>query len=601
MKISDSQKKKIKIVVVVVIIALILWFMVISPILKFKKNEKILENAAKRYYEINTGQLPTGKKVKTVELQTLYDKNFISDDLRSSYTKKVCDIRNSWVKVKKENNDYKYYTYLKCGVFSSKVDHEGPVIRLKGDDLITINKGEKFKDPGIDSVSDDTDGKMDVKDVVIDSKKLNVNKIGTYEITYKIKDSFNNETVKIRTVKVTETLNHIVKKDTKGKNVYQGVQYNNYVKVDGILFRIVGINNDGSVKLVSSENLASVNYDGVDSWLNDYFYEKLSDSAKKLIVKQKFCNEEVSDPDNYTKCNKYSKKKYVGLLSVADINNSKGENGNYNANSFITNWTSNSVSNKKSWLMAYYNMAEGGYKQYKDMNNTEIYGVAPSVNLVKNSVILKGNGSIDNPYIFSKNNIKIKKGDKVSSLPTGTYIKYSGYVWRVINSEDDGTTKVVLQGILTSSNYGEFYINYDKKINYYNPTNKQNIGYKIINDGTKYIKMNYFVKKQIQVNNYKNDVGYGDSDNSKKYNVKLSEVSLFDLYSANTSNAGSFWYQEVSKNKKQVYLNSMSVGVTKEDFDSDEKYGSKVVGYLHKDTIVKSGDGNSLSPYTIVK
>ena len=204
-------------------------------------------------------------------------------------------------------------------------------------------------------------------------------------------------------------------------------------------------------------------------------------------------------------------------------------------------------------------------------------------------------------YIFSKNNIRIKNGDKVSSLPTGTYIKYSGYVWRVINSEDDGTTKIVLQGILTSSNYGEFYINYDKKINYYNPTNKQNIGYKIINDGTKYIKMNYFVKKQIQVNNYKNNVRYGDSDNSKKYNVKLSEVSLFDLYSANTSNVGSFWYQEISKNKKQIYLNSMSIGVAKKDFDSDEKYGSKVVGYLHKDTIVKSGDGNSLSPYTIVK
>lgn len=62
MKISDSQKKKIKIVVIVVIIVLILWFMVISPILNFKKNEKILENAAKRYYEINTGQYQRGKK-----------------------------------------------------------------------------------------------------------------------------------------------------------------------------------------------------------------------------------------------------------------------------------------------------------------------------------------------------------------------------------------------------------------------------------------------------------------------------------------------------------------------------------------------------------
>ena len=393
--------------------------MVISPILKFKKNERTLENAAKRYYEINTGQLPTGKKIKTVQLQTLYDKNFISDDLRSSYTKKVCDIRNSWVKVKKENNNYKYYTYLKCGIFSSKVDHEGPVIRLKGDDLITINKGEKFKDPGIDSVSDNTDGKMDIKDVVIDSKKLNVNKIGTYEITYKVKDSFNNETVKIRTVKVTETLNHIVKKDTKGKNVYQGAQYNNYVKVDGILFRIVGINEDGSVKLVSSENLASVNYDGVESWLNNYFYEKLSDSAKKLIVKQKFCNEEVSDPDNYTKCNKYSKKQYVGLLSVADINNSKDENGDY---SIVTTRTQLSNLDTKNKVIVY-TTASLTYNSKK-----ENIGIRAVISIEKNTIVKQGNGSESNPYLLKGNSTKVKAGDLISKAHVGDYVMYSSYL-----------------------------------------------------------------------------------------------------------------------------------------------------------------------------
>ena len=45
----------------------------------------------------------------------------------------------------------------------------------------------------------------------------------------------------------------------------------------------------------------------------------------------------------------------------------------------------------------------------------------------------------------------------------------------------------------------------------------------------------------------------------------------------------------------------MSVGVVKTDFDYREKYGSKVVGYLNKDTVIKTGDGDSTSPYTIVK
>ena len=62
---------------------------------------------------------------------------------------------------------------------------------------------------------------------------------------------------------------------------------------------------------------------------NDYFYNKLSDNVKKYIkTDSKWCNEVISSTDNYTKCNKYGKKNAVGLLSVADINNSKDKDGN---------------------------------------------------------------------------------------------------------------------------------------------------------------------------------------------------------------------------------------------------------------------------------
>ncbi len=585
MKISDSQKKKIKIVVIVVIIALILWFMVISPILKFKKNERILENAAKRYYEINTEQLPTGKKIKTVQLQTLYDKNFISDDLRSSYTKKVCDIRNSWVKVKKENNNYKYYTYLKCGIFSSKVDHEGPVIRLKGDDLITINKGEKFKDPGIDSVSDNTDGKMDIKDVVIDSKKLNVNKIGTYEITYKVKDSFNNETVKIRTVKVTETLNHIVKKDTKGKNVYQGTQYNNYVKVDGILFRIVGINEDGSVKLVSSENLASVNYDGVDSWLNDYFYEKLSDSAKKLIVKQKFCNEEVNDPDNYTKCNKYSKKQYVGLLSVADINNSKDENGDY---SIVTTRTQLSNLDTKNKVIVY-TTASLTYNSKK-----ENIGIRAVISIEKNTIVKQGNGSESNPYLLKGNSTKVKAGDLISKAHVGDYVMYSSYLWRVTNVNDDNTTNVIMDDVIKNDGLIE-YINYNnKKIDV---TDKNSIAYTILNKSSKNISTKYLSKKTYEIKKYSNEVLYNDEGKVLKVKAKYFIPSIYDLFS--TSYYENYWYSDLSEKNRNCYMNYSS-STTCSKFSEDVK-AIRLIGSLSSNIKVKSGSGAFDEPYVITK
>lgn len=585
MKISDSQKKKIKIVVIAVVIILALWFIVIGPMLKFKKNERILENAAKRYYEINTGQLPTGKKIKTVELQTLYDKNFISDDLRSSYTKKVCDIRNSWVKVKKENNDYKYYTYLKCGIFSSKVDHEGPVIKLKGDDLITINKGEKFKDPGIDSVSDNTDGKMNVKDVVIDSKKLNVNKIGTYEITYKIKDSFNNETVKIRTVKVTETLNHIVKKDTKGKNVYQGAQYNNYVKVDGILFRIVGVNEDGSVKLVSSENLASVNYDGVDSWLNDYFYEKLSDSAKKLIVKQKFCNEEVSNPDNYTKCNKYSKKQYVGLLSVADINNSKGEDGDY---SIVTTRTQLFNLDAKNKVIVY-TTASLTYNSKK-----ENIGIRAVISIKKNTIVKQGNGSESNPYLLKGNSTKVKAGDLISKAHVGDYVMYSSYLWRVTNVNDDNTTNVIMDDVIKNDGLIE-YVNYNnKKIDI---TDKNSIAYTIFNKSSKNISTKYLSKKTYEIKKYSNEILYNDEGKVLKVKAKYFIPSIYDLFS--TSYYENYWYSDLSEKNRNCYMNYSS-STTCSKLSEDVK-AIRLIGSLSSNIKVKSGSGTFDEPYVITK
>lgn len=585
MKISDSQKKKIKIVVIVVIIVLILWFMVISPILKFKKNERTLENAAKRYYEINTGQLPTGKKIKTVELQTLYDKNFISDDLRSSYTKKVCDIRNSWVKVKKENNDYKYYTYLKCGIFSSKVDHEGPVIKLKGEDLITINKGEKFKDPGIDSVSDNTDGKMDIKDVVIDSKKLNVNKIGTYEITYKVKDSFNNETVKIRTVKVTETLNHIVKKDTKGKNVYQGYQYNNYVKVDGILFRIVGINEDGSVKLVSSENLASVNYDGVESWLNNYFYEKLSDSAKKLIVKQKFCNEEISDPDNYKKCNKYSKKQYVGLLSVADINNSKGKDGSTDMISVRTLLFNLSSKNKAISYMT------DSFVYNSKKENVEI---RPVISIKNDTIVKQGDGSKDVPYVLKGNKNRVKVGDLISKAHVGDYINYSGYLWRVIDLNNDGTTNVIMNDVVKNGDLVE-YIGYDdQKID---ATDKNSVAYSILNKSSRNVNTKYLSKRIYEIKKYTNEILYNNESKILKIETKYFIPSIYDLFS--TSYYQNYWYSDLSEKNKNCYMNYYgSTDCSK--FSKDVK-AIRLIGSLSSNIKVKSGNGTFDEPYIITK
>lgn len=90
----DNQKiidknfiKYLKIAVVVIVIALFLWFLVIHPLITFRGYEKDIEAAAKRYYEINAGELPTGTRVKTLSIQKLFDQSYLKEDFYVPFSK----------------------------------------------------------------------------------------------------------------------------------------------------------------------------------------------------------------------------------------------------------------------------------------------------------------------------------------------------------------------------------------------------------------------------------------------------------------------------------------------------------------------------------
>lgn len=595
MMLSEKQKKRIVVVIIVVIAILLLWTIFISPFLSFKKHEKELLNGAKRYYDINSTKLPTGTKIGTVSLKTLYEKEFVDTGANSVYATNKCNIENSFVKVRKENGEYKYYVYLECGLFKSKVDHEGPVIKLKGDDEITINRGDSYKELGVESVKDNTDGVISTKKVKIDSGDLNTSKNGTYQIKYSIKDSFNNETVKIRTVKVIQTINHVVKKESSS-GTYKGNNPNGYIMIDQILFRIVKENKDGSVKLVSSNSLAAVDYDGISSWLNDYFYNKLSDSAKKYIQEEKFCEQNVTTPDNYKTCKKYGKKTKVGLLSVDEYNKSKDSNGNYYLLG-VNTWLSNKKNSKTAWTPSLLNENNNNYI---NISVNEIYGVNPVINIKKDSIISSGDGSINNPYYLKGNKKNSKKGDLISTAKTGSYLKYSGYVFRLIGKEEDGTTNVIMTSSVKNTD-SMYYTTYDTSASAYNPNRKTNLGYKIVNDVSSYIKTGYFENKKIEVGIYNKNVKYKQYDKVKEYKVKLAAPSIFDLYSQDATSGTTSWCRETINKKNIVYVNPLSGYIYKYNYSETDIYGVRLVGYLKKDIVIKDGEGTLSDPYTLTK
>ena len=81
----------------------------------------------------------------------------------------------------------------------TKEDKIAPTITLKGNKTITLYLGNTWKEPGY-TATDNCDN--DITNNVVKSGTVNPNKLGTYKITYTVKDMAGNQAVVERTVKV---------------------------------------------------------------------------------------------------------------------------------------------------------------------------------------------------------------------------------------------------------------------------------------------------------------------------------------------------------------------------------------------------------------
>lgn len=596
------NKKSIKLVVTMIIVGFFLWFLVIYPMIVFHSNEKEFLNAAKDYFDMNQGELPKGKRVKTLSLKTLYYKSFLKKSLYSPYTKKTCSISKSWVKVRYEDGDYKYYVYLDCGgALHSLVDYKGPEIRLNGDSIMTLGIGEEFNDPGVKNVIDGNDGVIKNSEVSVKGK-VNTSSVGQYEITYTAFDSLSNKTTVTRTVQVVQKLYQTVRSKLNGTRNYVGNPENNYLRISNQLFRIYGVD-DNNVIIVANEDVANVNYSKLDKWL-DYYYEHLDETAKKLIVSSQFCNMNVADTSlDTTQCNSYTSKKKIYVPSVVEVNLAAAGNDN-----FMKTKTMSWVANKKSETEAYvtrdifFDDAYG--KSFLPYSITDNYGVRPMMVIKGDALITGGDGSYSNPYVFDGKK-KGAVGKSVHNRFTGEYILEGSVLWRIIDTLDDGTTKIIsVSNISSPTTEVECYP--DPEINkiIYNPKDKKSIGYYYNNDVSEFIDTSKFAEHSVDVPIYKNKIIYGEEIQTKKYNVVLSAPNMYDLFSAQSRNLfgysyGSYWLIN-SSNAKRTAGVITDIGVPlNEEVPDYFKAGVKVVGYLKKDVIVSSGRGTIDSPYLI--
>lgn len=593
---AKEQWKKLGLILGGIGVLILLIVFLVYPRIVFSQFEKRVEKAANRYYEVNYNVLKKDG-VHTLSLQTLYKQKYV-EDLKTPFSKDSCSLKESWVKTEVKKGTTKQYVYLHCGRFSSSVDHEGPIITLNGKQEITVEKGSAYEEEGVKSVVDQNDGTMDIKSVTVQNK-VDTSKVGTYKVIYKAKDKLLNEGVTERVVKVVETLNHVVTTVTNGQNYYQGNVTNNYVLFSGMLWRIVGLNEDGNIKLITDQPVGTMSCESKDGsfensdikkWLNEYFYNHLNKESKKYMTDQKVCTDVIGDLSTTT-CSTWSDKKYtVSLLSLPEYNLSGGGSG-FGA-SVNGTWLLNKTN--ENILLTYMGRL---FYPTNMVNTSSLYGVRPLIVLKKNTNIIAGNGTENNPYRIGD----YKQGKKKELLNTrivGEYLTYSGYSFRITEVDKTGVTAIMNGSVnLGVDNMISYQDDGDASI--YDPTKKGNIGEKIENDGKKFVSTKLLQKQKIEVSIYDDMILYGQEKEKKSYEVYLAAPSIFTMF-ANMPNQGyyNYWYRDSSKNQEYRY---------------QMLYDGNVFHYISKDMVadmrlevkfkndVKIADGNGTrnDPYKI--
>lgn len=590
--------KNIKIVIVFGILIAIAWFVVIQPQIQFKSNEKSMKNAAKRYYELNSFELPTGERIKTLPLQKLYDAGVLEQDFFVPLTKKTCSNTNSWVKVRRENGEFVYYVYLECGRLKSKIDHEGPKIILNGASKITVTKDTKYKEQGVESVVDAVDGELKKSDVIIKGN-VDTSKIGTYTISYIAFDKMSNKTTVTREIHVVRKLYKEITNSLNGETNFKGNPQNNYLRLSNILFRVYGVDEDKNVIAVSETDIANVGYNKLDKWL-DYFYSNLNKKAQKMIVKSKFCSMTKSDGELDAKtCDSYTESRKVFIPSIVEVNNAQDENINF-MKPFTMSWVADKKSDKEAYVtrnIAFLAVDRG--VSFYPYDVTENYGVRPMIKIKGGQFVTSGDGTRENPYSFGDTK-KFKKSEPLNKREVGEYVSDGSTMWRIVKIMEDGTTKVISSTV--ESGYQDnlrCYPTNTTGIFLYNPDDKTSVGYCINNKAVEFFNVSNFANHEIEVPIYKNKIIYGEEQETKKYKALLSAPDMFEMFSAHPNERGSYWL--INSSKTAYMTGTISeIGVPINYKNNDLlRLSVRPVGFFKSTVVVTNGRGTETNPYLI--
>ncbi len=511
-----------------------------------------------------------------------------------------------------------------------------------GEYLITVeNRGtidamvESIK--GIDEANQSapTDITFSISDIAVNDKlKAKESKVFKVKVNWdsnstSIPDTNKDLTLKINFVQdtgttppsdgsISSTVDNLLDSSTDGTYNYmdgtylKGEQTTNYVWFDGFMWRIMGKNADGSIRMITEENVTTIpwgaddtaqDYDNsyVNDWLNNYFYPKLE--HKDLLVNQTWCSETTTSSSRTTCTNNLSSvQKPVGLLSLDEYNLASGSSSYLNISQYF--WTSTPYSASDAWNVSYYG----------DASNFDVagaFGIRPVVGISSDATITSGNGTLTDPYIIGE--VSDVTGSLKNNSYVGEYVTYAGRNYRVVETSNQGT-KLILDGYYDSNNDGTIdssdkmtygtnctlctTINEDSFINWIsnnNETEKDKLVQTTWYRGDYWTDGNYKDNLESTSNPYEGRVGLirvGEMLSGQSETI----LSKNHTTSNSNSNAQYYWTATpITDLFAEFVLDSGSV----DNDDVTLTWGVRPVIMISPDVQITSGNGTFNSPYQI--
>ena len=353
-----------------------------------------------------------------------------------------------------------------------------------------------------------------------------------------------------------------------GNYLFKGEKVDNYITYSGLLWRIIKINNDGTLDIILNDHINDLMWnDKITTYTNSDIHKYLNDKFlsilnKDILVKTTICTDTIKDIKSIT-CEKMNKEDYVKLINITDFLNSKADKSFINDKDSI--WTSD-ASKEKVWYIGKEGIAE-------NVPN-ETYRIKPVVTLKSALTLISGEGTKDKPYRVEKEEKKLK---------VGSYVKLGNDVW-IIYEKNKDHMKLIL-----SSLYKNEKITFDSYSNKFNP-NKKNSFANYLN--TTYL--NSLTYKDILLDATWNIGSYTNSYKDVEDETVTAKVGTYNVADLKFENDLDNYFIMTPKTSGIVYIYGAKLSYYKVGRNAAIRPAISIKNYK-----IQSGEGTKNSPYEL--